>query len=297
MRWTSRPTAATCSPPRFLIMATGCLSIPRMPTIQGLERFAGETYHTGLWPHEPVDFRGKRVGIIGTGSSAVQALPIIAEDAAQVTIFQRTPAYSVPAWNAPAHGRRGPRAQGTLRRVPPARARVGRWQPVVRARAERVRGDAGGAPERSSSRATASAASSSTRPTRTCSRTPRRTRSRPSSCATRSASASHDPETAELLCPYEYPFATKRMCIDTDYYEAYNRDNVRLVSVKETPIERDHRARTGGRRRGARVRHPRPRDRLRRDDRRAARGRHPRPDGRPLAAREVGETARARTSA
>src|SRR5690606_32055173 len=85
----------------FLIMATGCLSVPRMPDIPGLERFRGEAHHTGLWPHEGVDVRGKRVGIIGAGSSAVQAMPVIAEEAAEVVLFQRTPPYSVPAWNGP----------------------------------------------------------------------------------------------------------------------------------------------------------------------------------------------------
>ena len=85
----------------FLIMATGCLSVPRIPDIPGLERFAGEMHHTGLWPHEGVDFAGKRVGVIGTGSSAVQAIPVIAAEAAQLTVFQRTANFSVPAWNAP----------------------------------------------------------------------------------------------------------------------------------------------------------------------------------------------------
>ena len=85
----------------FLIMATGCLSVPRIPDIPGIERFAGELHHTGLWPHEGVEFAGKRVGVIGTGSSAVQAIPLIAAEAAQLTVFQRTANFSVPAWNGP----------------------------------------------------------------------------------------------------------------------------------------------------------------------------------------------------
>jgi cyclohexanone monooxygenase len=101
VRWTITTDRGDTLTAAFLVMATGCLSVPRMPDIPGLERFAGEKHHTGLWPHDPVDFRGKRVGIIGTGSSAIQALPIIAQDAANVTIFQRTPAFSVPAFNRP----------------------------------------------------------------------------------------------------------------------------------------------------------------------------------------------------
>ena len=86
---------------QFVIMATGCLSTARTPDFPGLGDFAGETYHTGHWPHEPVDFSGKRVGVIGTGSSGIQAIPVIAEQAAHVTVFQRTPNYSIPSRNAP----------------------------------------------------------------------------------------------------------------------------------------------------------------------------------------------------
>ena len=82
-------------------MATGCLSTARTPDFPGLGDFAGETYHTGHWPHDPVDFTGKRVGVIGTGSSGIQAIPVIAEQAAHVTVFQRTPNYSIPSRNAP----------------------------------------------------------------------------------------------------------------------------------------------------------------------------------------------------
>ena len=82
-------------------MATGCLSSPNTPKFQGLEAFEGRRYHTGNWPHEGVDFTGKRVGVIGTGSSAIQSIPIIAAQAKHLTVFQRTPNYTVPAHNAP----------------------------------------------------------------------------------------------------------------------------------------------------------------------------------------------------
>ena len=82
-------------------MATGCLSEANAPALPGLDDFTGQVLHTGRWPHEPVDLTGKRVGVIGTGSSGIQAIPEIAKVAASVTVFQRTPNYSIPAGNAP----------------------------------------------------------------------------------------------------------------------------------------------------------------------------------------------------
>jgi cation diffusion facilitator CzcD-associated flavoprotein CzcO len=86
---------------RFLITAVGCLSSANIAKIPGLETFEGKWYHTGQWPHEGVNFSGQRVGIIGTGSTAIQPIPVIAEQAAHLTVFQRTPNYSVPARNGP----------------------------------------------------------------------------------------------------------------------------------------------------------------------------------------------------
>jgi cyclohexanone monooxygenase len=83
------------------VMATGCLSSANMPKFAGIDSFRGETYHTGHWPHGGVDFSGKRVGIIGTGSSAIQSIPIIARQAAHLYVFQRTPNYTIPAHNVP----------------------------------------------------------------------------------------------------------------------------------------------------------------------------------------------------
>jgi cyclohexanone monooxygenase len=85
---------------RFCVMATGCLSVPNSPTIEGADDFTGPVYHTGQWPHEGVDFKGLTVGIIGTGSSGIQAIPVIAETASHLTVFQRTPSYTMPAKNA-----------------------------------------------------------------------------------------------------------------------------------------------------------------------------------------------------
>ncbi|MDA0339454.1 MAG: NAD(P)/FAD-dependent oxidoreductase, partial [Proteobacteria bacterium] len=86
---------------RFLITAIGCLSVPRIPDIEGLDDFKGNRYQASLWPHQPVSFAGQHVGIIGTGSSAIQAIPVMAEEAKHLTVFQRTPNFSVPAENWP----------------------------------------------------------------------------------------------------------------------------------------------------------------------------------------------------
>ena len=86
---------------RHCIMATGCLSTPKLPEIDGIETFRGECHHTGDWPHDGVDFTGKRVALIGTGASGVQSAPVIAAEAAHLTVFQRTANFCTPAWNAP----------------------------------------------------------------------------------------------------------------------------------------------------------------------------------------------------
>src|SRR5436309_471461 len=100
-RWTIETHNGAPLSANYCIMATGCLSVPNEPKFNGIEKFSGLTYHTGQWPHEGVDFSGQRVGIIGTGSSAVQSIPIIAEQAEHLYVFQRTPSFVVPARNAP----------------------------------------------------------------------------------------------------------------------------------------------------------------------------------------------------
>ena len=99
---------------KFCIMAVGCLSAANHVPFKGREDFQGPIYHTGEWPHEGVDFTGLRVGVIGTGSSAIQSIPIIAQQAAALTVFQRTATYSVPAWNDEADAGVPQRDQGRL---------------------------------------------------------------------------------------------------------------------------------------------------------------------------------------
>ena len=100
-RWTVETDRGDRVTARFCVMATGCLSSQNVPEFLGLEDFQGEWHHTGNWPHEGVDFTGKRVGIIGTGSTGIQAIPVIAREAKHLYVFQRTPQYSVPARNTP----------------------------------------------------------------------------------------------------------------------------------------------------------------------------------------------------
>src|SRR5437899_5692621 len=98
-QWRVRTDSGDDVVAQFVVMATGCLSAANIPAIEGADTYTGATYHTGRWPHEGVDFRGQRVGVIGTGSSAIQSIPIIAEQASDLIVFQRTAAYTVPAHN------------------------------------------------------------------------------------------------------------------------------------------------------------------------------------------------------
>ncbi|MEI8241125.1 MAG: NAD(P)/FAD-dependent oxidoreductase, partial [Actinomycetota bacterium] len=100
-RWTVHTSGGEDITSKYYVMATGCLSLPKTPDVPGASRFQREVYLTSLWPHEGVDFTGKRVAVIGTGSSGIQSIPLIAQQASQVTVFQRTPNFSVPAHNGP----------------------------------------------------------------------------------------------------------------------------------------------------------------------------------------------------
>src|SRR5438270_9089497 len=97
--WTVLTDRGDCLSSKFCVMATGCLSAAKVPDFRGIEAFRGKTYHTGHWPHEGVDFSGQSVGVIGTGSSAIQSIPNIASQASHLFVFQRTPNFSVPAQN------------------------------------------------------------------------------------------------------------------------------------------------------------------------------------------------------
>jgi cyclohexanone monooxygenase len=221
---------------RFCIMATGCLSTAKLPEIPGIESFQGDTYHTGRWPHEGVDFTGKRVGIIGTGSSAVQAIPVIAQQAAHLYVFQRTPNFSLPAANAPLD-------EDRIRRIKATYAEL----------RERARNTAFGLDLEATERLATEAADEELRQEYEArwqlggfsflvSYADLLVDERANETAAefvrdKIRSIVRDPDVAELLAPKDHPLGTKRICLDSGYYETYNRDNVTLVDVRSKPIE------------------------------------------------------------
>jgi cyclohexanone monooxygenase len=223
---------------RFVVMATGCLSAANMPDIPGRDLFAGRTFHTGRWPHEPVDFSGRRVAVIGTGSSGVQSIPLIAEQADQVTVLQRTPAYAVPAHN-------GPLDPAEVARI---KADYVNWRKVAR----NSRPGYGGHVPRPEVSALAVGEQE-----RTAAYDARwdvggllflgafndlllDTAANDTAAdylRARIAAVVDDPNTATALSP-DTIVGCKRLCLDSGYYSTYNRPNVRLVDIAATPIER-----------------------------------------------------------
>ncbi|MGE0313455.1 MAG: flavin-containing monooxygenase [Lautropia sp.] len=231
--WTLRTDAGDALQARFVVLATGALSIARLPDIAGIERFAGPVHHTGEWPHAGVDFGGKRVGVIGTGSSGIQAIPQIARQAMHLTVFQRTANFSIPAWNGPLTDAEQ-RAWKAAYREHRARARelgtlyefsdkaASQVDPQTREREYERRWNKGGVNfVHAFNDLMVDAKSNDT--------IADFVRARIRAIVT-------DPATAESLCPNDHPLGTKRICVDTGYYETFNRDNVTLVDLKKTPI-------------------------------------------------------------
>ena len=236
-RWlleTSNGAAVSC---RFYIMASGCLSTPKPPEIDGVERFKGEVHFTSRWPHQGVELGGKRVAVIGTGSSGVQAIPLLAEQAAHLTVFQRTPNYAYPAHNgpSPAHrvaGRREnlqeyrKRTRQTMGGVPNPAATHFSWQLSDAQRRERfeqtlAEGDLIAmltqlwADQGLDLEANTLVAEL---------------------LRERIHTLVKDPQTAEALTPRDHPFGSKRPCLETNYYTTFNRPNVTLVDLRKEPI-------------------------------------------------------------
>ena len=222
---------------KFVVLATGCLSNARMPDIKGLAGFWGKVYHTGNWPHQRIDFSGLRVGVIGTGSSAIQSIPVIAEQAKHLTVFQRTPNFSIPAHNAPltaeqrdAFRANYPEVRRFAREVAkngiytemPDRGALDDGDNERRAKYEQ-RWQRGGLTFMSvyNDLALNTAANDTAA----------------DFVREKIAEIVSDPETARLLQPTSYPIGTKRICIDTDYFATFNRPNVTFVDIKSNPIE------------------------------------------------------------
>jgi cyclohexanone monooxygenase len=222
---------------KFVVLATGCLSNARKPDIRGLESFAGPVYHTGNWPHQPVDFTSLRVGIIGTGSSGIQSIPVIAEQAKHLTVFQRTPNYSIPARNAPLTDEERRAFQDNyeeIRRFAREDARNGIYTDIP----DRGALDDGDNERRSKYEArwqygglTFMSVYNNLALDKAANDTAA------DFVREKIGQTVKDAATAKLLQPISYPIGTKRICIDTEYFETFNRPNVSLVDIKTNPIE------------------------------------------------------------
>ncbi|GGL11493.1 flavin-containing monooxygenase [Nocardia jinanensis] len=222
---------------RFLVMTTGQLSKPRKPDFPGLDDFTGQWYQTSRWPHEDVDLAGKRIGVIGTGSSGVQAITAIAPIAGHLTVFQRTPNYSVPAYNRSADQRKHERMAAAVEQVweelldtpgglilPPGRGDSRQYTHEQKLQMLEERWAFGG-------QSLLSLFSDQPVDPETNELVAEFVRDRVRDIVT-------DPQTAEALVPDQYPIGVRRLCIDTGYYETFNRDNVSLVDIKADPITR-----------------------------------------------------------
>ncbi|WP_458315696.1 flavin-containing monooxygenase [Mycolicibacterium brisbanense] len=237
LRWEVRTDRGHVVSARFCILAVGPLSNANIPAIDGLNSFAGEVYHTAHWPHAGVDFTGKRVGVIGTGSSGIQAIPCIADQAAQLYVFQRTPNYSVPAGNVPLDDETRARQKANY---------------AERRRLSRASG--GGSPHQPHPRSALEVSDDERREIYE-----RRwelggvlfSKAFPDQLITIEANDTarlfwerkvreviDDPATADLLIPKDHPIGAKRICTDDNYFQTFNRDHVHLVNLRATPIER-----------------------------------------------------------
>ncbi|MEH6372830.1 NAD(P)/FAD-dependent oxidoreductase [Streptomyces sp. KLMMK] len=221
---------------RFVVLATGCMSAVKEPDIPGAGTFAGRALHTADWPHEGVDLTGRRVAVIGTGCSGVQAIPLLAEQAAGLTVFQRTPVYALPALNRPLSAAENAefKARYPEFRAAQRRSRGGTvFELPTRSALEVDEAERTATYEkgwetgllsgllRTYTDILADRAANET--------VAEFVRSKIRSIVT-------DPATAETLSPRTFPFGTKRPCLDTNYYATYNEPHVNVVDLTETPI-------------------------------------------------------------
>ena len=236
-RWVIRTgdgAEVTC---RYCITAVGCLSAANVPAFAGMETFAGQIYHTGAWPHEGVDFAGRRVAVVGTGASGIQAIPVIAEQADHLTVFQRTPNFSIPAENGPLdpeferqwkadypEWRRKARVSRAGIPYPASQALVMEASDEERKRTFEAAWGAGGFSFTFGTFADLV-------------RTEEANAIVADFVRSKIDEIVHDPVVAERLKPRTYPFGTKRLPLDTNYFETFNRPNVALVDLRTTPIE------------------------------------------------------------
>ena len=219
---------------RFCVLAVGCLSSANRPAFKNLIKFKGQQFHTGEWPHDGVDFTGQDVAIIGTGSSAIQSIPLIAQQAKSLTVFQRTANYSVPAWNSKMDSEYQKKIKADYSKLrAQARGRPSgvmfpfNFQPALEPRKEERDKiyeefwDRGGLPFLGAfsdllfdSNANETAAEFARNKIR---------------------GIVKNQKTAELLCPTNV-FGCKRLCVDSGYFETFNKENVRLVDISTNPV-------------------------------------------------------------
>jgi cyclohexanone monooxygenase len=236
-RWTVTTDKGETVTAPYIIMATGNLSTPRKPDIPGVDSFKGKTYHTGLWPHEGVDFTGLRVGVVGTGSSGVQSIPHIAKQARQLFVFQRTANFSLPAQNGPMEPERESKhkAEYPQRRAGAVNTpfAIAGYPPPTKSALEVSEEERNAVYERkwqeggsisflySYTDLLTNKAANDTATEFVCNKI---------------RSIVQDPETAEALCPNDHPIGTKRLILDTNYYQTYNLPHVKLVNIRKNPI-------------------------------------------------------------
>ncbi len=222
---------------RFVVGAVGCLSLRNTPNFPGLDSFKGDWYHTGAWPHEGVDFSGKRVGLIGTGSTGIQATPVIAAEADHLTIFQRTPNFSIPARNAPLDAETAAEIKANYAEIRQRCRESGHGFPfeIIERLASDVSDEERNSIyealwEQGGFRFLAESFSDL--------RTDQEANDTAANFIRQKIREMvKDPEVAEKLLPFNHPYGTKRPPIDTDYYDTFNRDNVSLIDVRKAPIE------------------------------------------------------------
>lgn len=237
-RWILKTSNGETISARFCIMATGNLSTPRVPDFKGIDTFKGKWYHSGMWPAEGVDFTGKRVGVIGTGSSGIQMIPLIAQQAEHLYVFQRTANFSLPAQNGPMDPEREAAFKANYRNSREEARQTGfgvSGYPVPTQSALAVSNEERRKKyemlwERGGSIGFLSCYTDflvSEEANETAAEFVRE----------KIRSVVKDPKVAALLTPTDHPIGTKRLCLDTGYYETYNRPNVSLVDVRSAPIQ------------------------------------------------------------
>ncbi len=235
-RWTVTTDDGAQLSTQFLIMATGCLSASKLPEVPGLARYRGRTHHTARWGNEEVRFDGLRVGVIGTGSSGIQSIPIIAGQAADLTVFQRTPNFSIPAGNR----------QLTAAETAEMKASYRDWRELQRTSRAGIPGPmpteyAVAAPEEERNTRFQAGWEKGDLTSLTATYLDILIDLAANDTAAefirgKIRAVVSDPEVAETLSPRTFPFGTKRPCLDTGYYETFNRPNVHLVDLRKTPL-------------------------------------------------------------